>query len=138
MMEVTTIAFVATPSAGGVEPVRPAGLSDASARFSALMEAESPQRVPLAVEANGADVFVPPPPESASLGDAILGGMRQMSSDFSHKWSQVQQMVEQDVTSLQDLLRMQIGLTQASVQYEMVGKAISKSTQNFDQLVKLQ
>jgi type III secretion protein I len=33
---------------------------------------------------------------------------------------------------------LQLGITQVSIQYDLVGKIISRSTQNIDQLVKLQ
>lgn len=137
-MEINTVAMLATPTMEASTPTQPVGLASASARFSALMEAEAPSNPAAVTNVAATEVLLPPPVESSTLGDAILGSVRQMSSDFSFKWSQVQQLVDQEVTSIQDLLRMQIAMTQASVQYEMVGKAISKSTQNFDQLVRLQ
>ena len=39
---------------------------------------------------------------------------------------------------MQDLLKLQLQLVQVSVQYDLVGKAVSRSTQNFDQLVRIQ
>lgn len=139
-MEITNVALMsATPALDEVAaPVQPAGLSEASMRFNALMEAPTQGVASPVLNGVTADVFAPPPAPSATLGDAILGSMRQVSEDFSVRWSQVHEMMQQEVTSMQDLLRMQLSLTQASVQYEVVGKAISKSTQNFDQLVRLQ
>ena len=37
-----------------------------------------------------------------------------------------------------ELLKVQVALMQISVQYELIGKAVSRSTQNLDQLVKVQ
>lgn len=137
-MEINAVSMLAAPAMETGDPVPPVNLANASARFAALMEAEAPDRAGAVSSVQESDVLLPPPVERSTLGDAILGSVRQMSSDFSFKWAQVQQLVDQDVTSMQDLLRMQIAMTQSSVQYEMIGKAISKSTQNFDQLVRLQ
>ena len=144
-MEITNLAATAVPTAfaeTAVVPTQPAGLSEASARFQALMGVDPTDTAGMQVASlnpmPNPDVFAPPPIATETLGDAILGSMRQMSDDFSMRWSQVHEMMQQDVTSMRDLLQMQLSLTQASVQYEVVGKAISKSTQNFDQLVRLQ
>lgn len=40
--------------------------------------------------------------------------------------------------NIQDMLKLQMQLVQTSFQYELVGKAISRSTQNLDQLVRIQ
>ena len=39
--------------------------------------------------------------------------------------------------SIADMLRLQADLVQISVQYEMVGKAVSRTTQNIDTLVRM-
>jgi type III secretion protein I len=39
--------------------------------------------------------------------------------------------------AISDMLRLQTELLQVSVQYELVGKAVSRSTQNIDTLVRM-
>lgn len=79
------------------------------------------------------------PENSASVGDRILSGIQSVSGDFQTAWKAVAETVSSDqMTSMQDMLRLQLQLAQVTVQYDLVGKAISRSTQNFDQLVRVQ
>lgn len=138
-MEISQLALASTtllaePATSA--PARPEGLGAAAERFAALMDAGSAPPATAAAGASG--LIVPPPGEGSSLGDAILGSMRDVSSAFSQRWGEVEALVSQDLTSVHDLMRVQISLTQAAIQYDVLGKAISKSTQNFDQLVRLQ
>lgn len=128
----------APPPATDLDTAAPTGgpaLSQAAARFAELMAADgaAPPTAALALPPAAVDGSA-----AGTLGDAILGNMRQLSTEFSGKWQQVQALVNSEAASIQDLLRMQLSMAQVSVQYELVGKAISKSTQNLDQLVKLQ
>lgn len=76
----------------------------------------------------------------SSVGDRILGGMQNVSQEFRDSWTQVSGMLRAGSPELdmQAMLKLQLHLTQASVQYDMLGKAVSRSTQNFDQLVRVQ
>jgi type III secretion protein I len=114
----------------------------AAQRFAEIMNATPPGDVN-AVQRSGP---VAEPVEAApvtgvqpSMGERILSGMQGVSSDFQTAWKSVSATLnsEQPI-AMQDLLKMQMNLTQISVQYELVGKAISRSTQNFDQLVRVQ
>lgn len=80
------------------------------------------------------------PPAPANVGDRILGGMQKVSQEFRDSWTQVSAMLRAGSPALdmQAMLKLQLHLTQASVQYDMLGKAVSRSTQNFDQLVRVQ
>lgn len=113
----------------------------ATARFADLM-AQPSARVDAATPVHDEVAPVPAvaaPASGKSLGDAILGGIRNASADFQDKWASVQSVLDNgNLTSVSDMLRMQLGLVQMSVQYEVLGKAVSRSTQNIDQLVKMQ
>lgn len=136
-MEIHSIAAAA---ASAVEqpllprPVRPS--FDASVRFAQLMAGDDlagPDLAPGAAPAPAAA-----PPATPTLGDAILNGLRGVSQDMSAKWSAVSAALESPSVEMVSMLKLQLTVAQMSVQYELVGKAISKSTQNLDQLVKLQ
>ena len=117
----------------------PASSSDAE-RFAQLM---APPPQDLSAVANTVAVQQAGTPAigaHAPVGDRILQGMQNISQDLQKQWSAVQQTLNDggNQLSMQDMLKLQLHLTQASVQYEVLGKAISKSTQNFDQLVRVQ
>lgn len=109
----------------------------ATARFAAIMDAAPV--APSAAVAEPATAPALPPPGQRSMGDSILAGMQSMSTEFQQSWSRVNSALGsgQEMT-VPDMLRMQMGLAQMSIQYEMVSKAVSRSAQNLDQLVKLQ
>lgn len=75
-----------------------------------------------------------------TLGGKILGGLRGAAADFSDKWSGIASRLDAMAAqpSVADMLRLQTDLMKVSVQYELVGKVVSKSTQNLDSLVRLQ
>ena len=75
----------------------------------------------------------------ATLGDRMLAGMQGLSTDFRQSWETVAATLQSGETmTMTDMLKLQMGLTQMAIQTEWVGKAISRSTQNLDQLVKMQ
>lgn len=159
-MEIATASIasvVLQPSAGtGTQLVRtasPDGL--AAARFSELMRMEAtPAALPSAevVVGNQASVVTSmsqtqayPPvlpvasDPNASIGDRILSGMQGLSSDVQQSWATVKNALDSSSSmTTSDMLKLQMGLTQMSIQYDLVGKAISRSTQNLDQLLKMQ
>lgn len=112
----------------------PAADPQFTARFSELMSQ------PVAAAGASAPVHDGVAPAAGgSLGDMILGGLRSASADFQDKWASVQRVLEGgNLTSVSEMLKLQLGVTQMSVQYEVLGKAVSRSTQNIDQLVKMQ
>ncbi|HZY20510.1 MAG TPA: type III secretion system inner rod subunit SctI [Ramlibacter sp.] len=107
----------------------------AAARFSELMDVQ-PTATAQAVQEAFAPAAVAGP---RTLGDAILGGMQNLSTEFQQSWRTVNAALDAGANmTMAEMLKLQIGVAQMSVQYDMVGKAISRSTQNIDQLVKMQ
>lgn len=146
-MEIATASLALRPVAASVDSVANAAKPDAlaAARFSELMRVDTvaaPVTVQPAVE------LVPPntaiqtpvaPAQNASIGDRILSGMQGLSGDMQQSWSTVKNALENSSNmTTADMLKLQMGLTQMSIQYDLVGKAISRSTQNLDQLLKMQ
>lgn len=134
------LAGLATPSLDKVGPtMAPDDLT--AQRFREAMAAP-PVAEPVAPDIVApADQAAPPPMiiKSATLGDAILGGIQNLSSEFQQSWRTVHAALESgNQMTMTEMLKLQMGLVQVSVQYEMMGKAISRSTQNIDQLVKMQ
>ena len=118
----------------------------ATAQFAQMMGGQ-----PLAVETPPLTNTDSPPPvmidsaavllpaENRTMGDNILTGMESMSSEYRQAMTKVNAALDSsgDMT-ISDMLRLQMGLMQISVQHELVAKGISRSTQNLDQLVKIQ
>ena len=114
--------------------------ASAAAQFAQLMAPDDP--VPTDAVA---PAMAPASPTSATsptgnptMGDAILSGLRSVSADVSSKWNAVSKALDMPNLQMADMLKLQMTVSQMSVQYDLVGKAISRSTQNIDQLVKLQ
>lgn len=121
----------------------PLGAADslAAAQFSQIMQA---------APAGAVDAAGPAPQVAAasqplstegprSLGETILSGMQNLSQEFQQSWKTVNAVLDSgSAMTTSDMLKLQMGLTQMSIQYDLVGKAISRSTQNLDQLVKMQ
>ncbi|MFY4258004.1 type III secretion system inner rod subunit SctI [Achromobacter xylosoxidans] len=74
-----------------------------------------------------------------TLGSQILNGLRAGVAGFSDKWTgmaaRLNAVAEQP--EMGNLLRLQADMLQLSVQYEVVGKAVTRSTQNLDTLVRM-
>jgi len=129
------------PAVAGA-PSQPAMAPAASAdveRFLEVLRAGGTATDP-AVQATIVNPGAMPPVNGPGVGDAILDGMRNLSSEFRGSWEAAREMLAtkgSDMT-LSDMLRMQMQLVQLSFQYELVGKSISRSTQNIETLVKIQ
>ncbi len=126
----------ALPSAAPVVDAEPARL--ATERFSALMSAP-PEPVSSGIEAALQAAFAPVPQAAPTLGGEILAGLRSVAADFSGKWRDIAHGLDGlgAQPAISDMLRLQTELLQVSVQYELVGKAVSRSTQNIDTLVRM-
>jgi type III secretion protein I len=114
------------------------GAADASdaARFSEVMDA--PDAAAGAEDA--ASVQATAPSSGRTLGDNILGGLHRLSTDLQQTWKSMGAALGGTAAApnMRDLLKVQMNLASMSVQYELVSKAVSRATQNIDQLVKLQ
>lgn len=139
-MEITTtIATTLASGPGAASAVAPTPVADslAAQQFADMMRADAPMAPVVPLPAAAADPAVAGGPRS--LGDSILNGMQNLSTDFQQSWRTVQAALDGGVQmTMSDMLKLQMGVVQMSVQYDMVGKAISRSTQNIDQLVKMQ
>ena len=135
------VALVMPNSGGGLQTRPPNEV--AAARFAELMslpaEGTPPAAPTIAAVSTPGPAVVEEKPKVSTLGDQILGGLQGFSRDYQQAWSTVSATLESGADlRMPDMLKLQMGLTQMSIQYELVGKAISRSTQNLDQLVKLQ
>lgn len=141
MIETVALAQAAAAAAPTVGPVvRPPAVADpdAVARFAELMAAAPPPPVapaPMAASIAGAYPLRP-----ATLGDQVLGSLQRVQNDWHGKLEAVGRMMEPGAPApgVSELLRMQLGMAHMSVQLEVVGKTIARSTQNIDQLVRMQ
>lgn len=117
--------------------VEPSGL--ATERFNAIMN--GPREPALSgVNAAMQSAFAAAPPDAApTLGSQILSGLRGVAGDFSDRWTHIAQGLDGLAAkpAISDMLRLQTELLQVSVQYELVGKAVARSTQNIDTLVRM-
>ncbi len=134
-----------------VQTVQTAMLSEAPARaapselaveqFNAVMNAPSPAvSSSSGAQAAGGATAAPVDDGPASLGNRILSGLERSSTELSSRWNSISTRLDQTASAprLSDMLRVQAELLQVSVQSEMVGKAVSKSTQNLDSMVRMQ
>jgi type III secretion protein I len=136
-MDVTLTPLVVEPSLGVDDPAPAQGPADASAaeRFSELMDA--PERT--GPQDAGVVNAAAPTGGPRTLGDQILGGLHHVSGELQQTWQSVGHALHGSAAlAVRDMLLVQRDLAMMSVQYELVGKAVSRSTQNIDQLVKLQ
>ncbi len=141
-METTVIAQLAMESLTSAPPATvraPAPADEVTAtRFAEMMKPALPPDDPApaagATRAAGTD-----PARPATLGESILEGMNHLSHDFDETRRAVRASLDPGhAMTFSDALRLQLTLTELSIQNELVGKAISRSTQNIDQLVKMQ
>lgn len=78
------------------------------------------------------------PSAPRTLGDAILQGLQSASTDITNAWRTTGEVLNKPDITVSDMLRVQTMLLQSSVQYELVGKAVSKSTQSLENILKTQ
>jgi type III secretion protein I len=132
-------------TAAAPAPVAPTSL--ATERFNALMNSPDmgtvtgPLTGPLTASATVVQTPVTPTLDTIAptLGNQILSSLRSTATDFSQKWQNIAVGLDKTVTqpNIADMLRLQSELVQVSVQYELVGKAVSRTTQNIDAMVKM-
>lgn len=107
----------------------------ATQQFAALMQAPAVDAASLAPAAAASAAV-----NNVSVGDKILNGMQRMSTDLRDSWNKISDSLrpESAELSMQQTLGLQLQLSVATVQADMLGKVTSRSTQNFDQLVRMQ
>ncbi len=147
-MEIAVNALVAQlDSQAAIEPsvsgalASPATAPDelASARFAALMQApEVSQPVPVHPGSMHSDA-VRSSAAPQSLGDRLLASLQTASGNYKSSFEEVQSALKSNQSmEMREMMAMQLQITQMSVQYELLGKVVSRSTQNVDQLVRVQ
>jgi type III secretion protein I len=142
-MEIAALSNAVLAQVAPAPVARPDPASLATERFNALMGApEAGETSALTgVQAALQSAFGPAPADaSASLGGQILSGLRTAATEVSQKWQGIAGSLDQmgaHPPAISDMLRLQGQLLQVSVQYELVGKAVSRSTQNIDTLVRM-
>lgn len=120
--------------AGGTARVAPD--ARAAVRFAEIMQTEPVNASPASPDVLPAVVATD---SSQTMGERILGGLSSLSTDFQQSWKSVATVVNNEgMVTTNEMLKLQMNLTQMAVQYDLVGKAISRSTQNVEQLVKIQ
>lgn len=136
-------------AAASPAPTRAPAAVDAAARFSELMAAPNvapnvaPDAPPPAlspVAQSIAGTYGPDALRPATLGDQVLQGLQKVQGEFQGHLQAVGRMLEPGAPApgVPELLRLQLAMAQVAVQVEVVGKAIGRSTQNLDQLVRMQ
>lgn len=122
------------------ESVTPNKATDAlaEARFAELMQAPSSNDVASVQSLSGAPE-VAASDRTATLGDRMLQGMERLSGDLKAAWGNVTGIMHSNQTlTAQDVLSVQMQLTRLAIEYELVGKVTSRTTQTIDQLERLQ
>lgn len=143
-MDISSLATAAL-APGVLVPATPAVASIAPAelvtqRFNAMMSAPDPASVAShAPHVGVSDHVLASSDETKTLGNQILTGLQSASADYAQKWQNVTagltDLASQPSTA--SMLKVQSEMLQVSVQYELVGKAVARSTQNIDTLVRM-
>ncbi len=141
-MEIANLGAAAAAAVAPAGPATPTGASvQASARFAAAM---SEPRAGVAPDADAGagqllQQVLQPAAQADTLGSRILSGLRIQADTFSDKWRGVSARLDAvaERPDMVNMLRLQSDLLALSVQYEVVGKGITKSTQNLDALVRM-
>lgn len=104
--------------------------------FSRLVQGQKTDATPEASQALTAVV----PADSNTLGDSILRSLQSMGGEFSNAWGEIVKTSKPDNSpmSMTEALNVQWQMVTVSAQYEAIGKAIGKSAQDIDQLVRTQ
>lgn len=139
MIEITAALAQTLPAAPAAPaPVTRSASPDAATRFAELMTVQDAPPAALSPVAQSiAGTYATRP---ATLGDQVLGGLQKVQGDFQGHLQAVGRMLQPGAPApgVPELLRLQLGMAQLAVQVEVVGKAIGRSTQNIDQLVRMQ
>ncbi|WP_413790003.1 SctI family type III secretion system inner rod subunit BscI [Bordetella pertussis] len=118
--------------AGSFDMPRSPAMAD-QARFELALG-----EMPCASAPNGA-IALAPVALDEPLGRRILGQLRGGLADVAGKWRAVQTGLAEvsQAPTVVGMLDLQARLLQASVEYELVGKAIGRATQNVDTLARM-
>src|SRR5690625_2066619 len=116
--------------------------NQAMERFNAIMQASPSDTAGSVTPAAISDTTAPAMPHGPlSLGNQILGSLQKTAGEVQGQWTSISDQLGKTSTAtpnIADLLQVQTQLLQVSIHYELVGKAIAKSTQNIDTMVRMQ
>lgn len=134
------LAKAAAAVTAAVPPLAPAAAAPADvARFAAAIAPP-----PDAAVHHATPFSVPPQAEAAappaSLGQAILDGMNGVRRQFDDTMTGIRSVLDNAATDLsaRDMLSIQMQISMLTLQQDLMGKIVGKSTQNVDQLLKAQ
>ncbi|MDQ8033443.1 EscI/YscI/HrpB family type III secretion system inner rod protein [Bordetella genomosp. 1] len=141
-MDISALSAALSPALDTLKTPAVQPSADATERFNRVMGAADPEvGAPTGVHAALQAAFAAPADGAApaTLGSQILSGLQSTTGDFSQKWQGIAANLDRlgAQSSLSDMLRLQGELLQVSVQYELVGKAVARTTQNIDTLVRM-
>lgn len=75
----------------------------------------------------------------ATLGDRILDVLDKTSQGLKEKWQRVDQAINRETEpTTQDILRAQAELVDLAVQYQVIGKVVTRAAKNVEDLLKVQ
>lgn len=117
----------------------------ATERFNAVMNAPAVDEPGAAPPLSGLQAALQtafaPPVDAApqTLGNQILSSLRTTTTEYADKWQGISGRLDAmgSRPNVADMMRLQADLLQVSVNYEMVSKAVSRTTQNIDSLVRM-
>jgi hypothetical protein len=112
--------------------------SGAAARFSELLEAPTDA----ASEESAVDEVAGPsaPTSPATVGDQIIGAMKNASVDMQKGWAQIGGILDRPSSQigLNEIMKAQMQLVRITFDAEIWSKGISRATQNIESLEKMQ
>ena len=143
-MDIAALSAAALPDTLAPSPKIAAPATAAVEQFNVLMNA--PEVTPITnapathgVQAAVQAAFAPPLEPLPTIGTQILASLQSGATEFADKWQRIAGGLEQiaEQPRMADMMRVQAELLQVSVQYELVGKGISRATQDVDSLVRM-
>lgn len=129
------------PMLSGMPAVSVAAAPDASAvqQFAALMQPPAAEAASAAAAGTAGAAAQATAIGPQSFGDRVLNGMQNVSNDFRDSMTRASDTLRADSSiGTHQILSVQLNLSMTTFQLELVNKAISRSTQNLDQLVRVQ
>jgi len=138
-MDIASVGMAINVATTQATPVVPA-TADALAteRFAAIMQADPAVISQRALPIQSGSPTFQTPLATGTMGERILSGLNNLSSDFQQSWKNVNDVLDGGGSlTTAEMLKLQMNLTQMSIQYDLVGKVLSKSTSNIEQLVKI-
>lgn len=140
---IAALAQTAQAPAASNSVVNPVADDMAAARFAAIMaqpagvEPGAPAAVAAAAQAVAGSGAAG---TTGSIGERILSGMASVSGEMQTAWNTVGEVVRRGESGmdLQGMLGVQMALVQVGIQYDLMGKVVTRSGQSIDQLVRLQ